>query len=176
MSTRRRSTMLIVAIGAAALLAACAEDSVTGSTAGSTPDAPADATVGIADPTSPGTLPAPAITTSITTPFEGSTPVSSDQIDPGLKPFIDLAVIDLAKRLSVDAADVGVTSATLVQWPDASLGCAQPGLQYAQVSTDGALIVLTANSKAYEYHAGGSRTPFLCEPQPKPTPTTGPGL
>jgi hypothetical protein len=102
--------------------------------------------------------------------------VSSDQIDPGLQPFIDIAVADLAKRLSIDATEVGVTSATLVEWPDSSLGCPQPGLQYTQVSTDGALIVLTANGAPYRYHAGGSRTPFLCEPQPKPTPTTGPGL
>ena len=34
---------------------------------------------------------------------EGSTPVSSEQIDPGLKPYIDIAVADLAQRLSIDA-------------------------------------------------------------------------
>jgi hypothetical protein len=164
--------MLAVAIGAAALMAACAESSITNSTAGSTTDATSDATSDTTQEPSVGTSSVPAVTA----PFEGSTTVSSDQIDPGLKPYIDLAVTDLAKRLSIDATEVGVTSATLVEWPDSSLGCPQPGQQYTQVSTDGSQIVLTANGKTYRYNAGGSRTPFLCEPQPKATPTTGPNL
>ncbi len=99
--------------------------------------------------------------------------MNSGQIDSGLKPYIDIAVADLAQRLSIDVSQVEVTSATLVEWPDAALGCPQPGLQYAQVSTDGSLIVLKASTKAYRYHAGGSRTPFLCEIPSKVTPTTG---
>ena len=47
-------------------------------------------------------------------------------IDPGLQPYIDIAVGDLAERLSADAADITVTSATLVVWPDSSLGCPAP--------------------------------------------------
>ena len=149
MSTCRRFTMQSVVVGAVALLAACADSSITTSTAN-----------------------APSVP-SITAPFEGSTPASAEQIDPGLKPFIDLAVTDLATRLSIDATEVGVSSATLVEWPDSSLGCPQPGQQYAQVSTDGALIVLTADNNTYRYHAGGSTTPFLCEPPPKTAVTTG---
>ena len=99
--------------------------------------------------------------------------MGSDQIDPGLQPYIDIAVADLAKRLSIDATDVGVTSATLEVWSDSSLGCPQPDQQYAQVETDGSLIVLTANGKTYRYHAGGSRTPFLCEQPSKATADHG---
>lgn len=106
----------------------------------------------------------PAATTASTPPpAEGSPTVTTGPIDPGLKPYIDIAVADLAQRLSVDAATIAVTSATLVEWPDSSLGCPQPGTQYAQVSTDGAAIVLVAGDKTYQYNAGGSRQPFLCE-------------
>jgi hypothetical protein len=89
--------------------------------------------------------------------------VSNDQIDSGLQPYIDIAVADLVTRRSIDASAVTVTSATLVVWPDSSLGCPAPGQAYAQVATDGSLIVLTVDGKRYEYHAGGSRPPFLCE-------------
>ena len=99
--------------------------------------------------------------------------MSSDQIDPGLQPYIDIAVADLAKRLSIDEARISVTSATLQEWSDSALGCPQPDQQYAQVSTDGSLIVLTADSKTYRYHAGGSRAPFLCELTSKEPPITG---
>ena len=106
----------------------------------------------------------PAASTSITAAEGRAATVSSDQIDSGLQPYIEVAMADLAKRLSVAAAAVTVTSATLVEWPDSSLGCPAPGQLYAQVITDGALIVLAVDGTPYQYHAGGSRTPFLCEP------------
>ena len=63
-------------------------------------------------------------------------------IDEGLRPFITEATDDLAARLAIDPADVDVLSAVLVTWPDASLGCPQPDMQYAQVVTDGSIIEL----------------------------------
>ena len=50
-----------------------------------------------------------------------------------------------------------------VLWPDASLGCPQPGMKYKQVPQDGALIILQVAGKVYEYHVGGGRGLFLCE-------------
>jgi hypothetical protein len=141
-------------------LTACADSSITSSTA--------DVTAGSAgDSTAPES--SPSVTTI--TP-QGSTPVSSEQIDPGLKPYIDTAVADLAQRLSIEASGISVTSASLQVWSDSSLGCPEPGRQYAQVSTDGSLIVLEADGRSYAYHAGGSRTPFLCEQPAKATSTT----
>lgn len=99
--------------------------------------------------------------------------MGSEQIDPGLKPYIDIAVADLAQRLTLDASAIEVSSATLVEWPDSSLGCPQPGMQYAQMLTDGARIVLNARGKQYRYHAGGSRMPFLCEQPVEEPPSTG---
>jgi hypothetical protein len=89
--------------------------------------------------------------------------MGTNEIDRGLQPYIDIAVADLATRLSVDSSAIQVQSAVLKEWPDSSLGCPQPGMQYAQVQTDGSQIVLLAGGKQYRYHAGGSRPPFFCD-------------
>jgi len=91
-------------------------------------------------------------------------PSGGGTIDPSLAPFIDQARADLAGRLGVDASAITVISAELVEWSDASLGCPRPGMVYAQVPTDGSLIVLSHSGASYRYHTGGSvYVPFLCE-------------
>ncbi len=152
----RPSILVSVLLLANALSAGCADGSVGGSIQESTGQS--------VDGSSPSA--------AVTTP-QGGTPVSNEQIDPGLQPYIDIAVADLALRLSIDATAVDIVSATLAEWPDSGLGCPQPGMQYAQVSTDGSVIVLRVDDKAYRYHSGGSRTPFLCEQPVKSPPTTG---
>jgi hypothetical protein len=85
-------------------------------------------------------------------------------VDPALDGLVQTAIADLARRLSVSAADIAVVSATPVRWPDRSLGCPQPGMVYPQVSVDGARIELANDGAVYSYHHGGSRGPFLCDP------------
>ena len=88
-------------------------------------------------------------------------------IDEGLRPFIDQATEIWPARLAIDPADIEALSAVLVTWPDASLGCPQPGMQYAQVLTDGSIIELGVGAGddmvVYRYHTGGSQRPFLCD-------------
>ena len=76
---------------------------------------------------------------------------------------IDLAVADLAAQLKVDASAITTVSAKSVEWPDKSDGCPQPGMSYPQIPVDGVFIVLSNKATTYEYHGGGSRTPFLCK-------------
>ncbi len=71
------------------------------------------------------------------------------------------AISNLARRLGVDGGQVQVLTAKKVTWPDASLGCPEPGKTYAQVLTPGYLIVLRARDTRYEYH-GNAQTLFLC--------------
>lgn len=98
------------------------------------------------------------------TPSTTSPPSSGTDIDPGLAPLVGLAKVDLGDRLGVGPAAIAVISAELVEWPDTSLGCPQPGMAYTQIPTDGSLIVLAHDSVEYRYHTGGSAsTPFLCE-------------
>lgn len=76
------------------------------------------------------------------------------------------AVDDLAATLDVDAGEVEVVAVEEVTWRDGSRGCAQPGMAYTQALIDGSRITLRAGGRTYEYHAGGSQPPALCE---KPT-------
>jgi hypothetical protein len=101
------------------------------------------------------------------TPMEDSlmpgTVEPAGAVEPGLEALIQQVKEDLALRLSVVAEQITVLEAKAVVWPDASLGCPQPGMRYLQVPQDGALILLGFEDTVYEYHSGGGRDPFLCE-------------
>ena len=64
---------------------------------------------------------------------------------------------DLATRLNVPEADIRMGSAAPTTWVDASLGCPEPGTQYAQVETEGWLLVLNHGTREYTYHADAQR-------------------
>lgn len=93
----------------------------------------------------------------------GDATPSSGAVAPGLASIVDRAVADLAARLAVEPASIVTTSATAVTWPDRSIGCPKPGMNYAQVTVDGARVVLSASGATYDYHSGDDGTPFLCE-------------
>lgn len=107
---------------------------------------------------------------------EGSdtTVIEPGNIDSSLQPFVDMAIADLAGRLGISESEVTALSATLVVWPDTSLGCPQPDMVYAQVPQDGSLIELGAAGKVFRYHTGGNQyTPFLCDQPLAERPPTG---
>jgi hypothetical protein len=72
------------------------------------------------------------------------------------------AIGDLAARFGIDVADVEVESAEEVTWPDGSIGCPLPGMQYTQALVNGTRIVLRADGVDYQYNSGGGRQPFYC--------------
>jgi hypothetical protein len=72
------------------------------------------------------------------------------------------AKADLARRSGVSADDIEVVEARQVTWPDASLGCPEPGMMYAQVLTPGVLVVLSFHRAETRYHAGLSEVPAPC--------------
>ena len=86
-----------------------------------------------------------------------STPYSSD-----IEDLVIQAKEDLADRLSISIDQIKVLEARSVVWPNAGLGCPQPGIRYKQVPVDGALIRLQTNGQVHEYHSGGGRGLFLC--------------
>ena len=89
--------------------------------------------------------------------------------DPALQGVIKAAKEDLAQRLNIPVTQISLVEAKSVVWPDSSLGCPQPGMQYKQVPEDGARILLQAQKITYEYHTGGRRGLFLCEKNSKAT-------
>jgi hypothetical protein len=73
-------------------------------------------------------------------------------------PVVAAAVADLARRRGVDAARIAVAGAEPLDWPDAGLGCPEPGRSYAQVITPGWRIQLTLDGQTITYHANRSGT------------------
>ena len=71
--------------------------------------------------------------------------------------LVDLAKEDLARREGLSAGGIAPVRVEAVQWSDASLGCPQPGMAYAQVITAGFRIVLRAGRRRYEYHSDRRR-------------------
>ena len=97
---------------------------------------------------------------SATLPPQETTPVATRALRPTVG---ELAVADLAKQLGIATESITVRSVEAVEWSDASLGCPEPGMMYAQVITPGYRIVLEANGQSYEYHTG-SGTIVRCTP------------
>jgi hypothetical protein len=60
---------------------------------------------------------------------------------------------DLAARLKIDPESIETISTRSTTWPDASLGCPEPGMSYAQMETKGYLIDLKAQGKTFTYHS-----------------------
>lgn len=95
-------------------------------------------------------------------PEPGSSPVETppaaiDQVLPAAKDH-------LAQELGLAVDEVEATSIEAVEWPDASLGCPQPGEAYAQVITPGYRVILEVNGKEYEVHTDRSgRAIVICE-------------
>ena len=132
-------------LAATALLAGCAVELVTPSAAEAPlPIAPGDANV----PNEPAM---PEMTTA---GVDAST----------AQPFAERALTTLAEA-NVDPAAVTSIRVEAVEWPDAGLGCPQPGQMYAAVITPGYRIALDTDSNTYAVHTSSRLDgPFvLCE-------------
>ncbi|NIN69986.1 MAG: hypothetical protein GTO63_35950 [Anaerolineae bacterium] len=92
-----------------------------------------------------------------------STPAATE-VEPPAKAeqAILLAREDLARRLGLAPEAIRLVSVEAVEWSDASLGCPQPGMMYAQVITPGFRVVLEAEGQTYEYHTDTGRLVVLC--------------
>jgi hypothetical protein len=151
------------------VLAGCSPASLTGLTEATAPVQTTDiiATAVNATAVQPAaTDQHPTILAGSPTPEEESMPgidVKPPNYNPALQPLVSQAVDDLAQRLRLEPAQIEVIEARAVVWPDASLGCPQPGMRYIQVPQDGALVRLRAAGQDYEYHSGGGQGLFLCE-------------
>lgn len=81
----------------------------------------------------------------------GTTPTTAAS---GPSGKVAAAIADLAGRIGVDESAITVVEEREVTWPDSSLGCPEPGVQYLQRLTNGVLVVLEAQGRRYEYHGG----------------------
>ena len=79
-----------------------------------------------------------------------------------LQAKVDSALQDAARRTQLDVAQLRVTLAEAVTWPDGALGCPEPGRQYSQVLVSGFRIRIEAGAQTLEYHGSLRGQPFLC--------------
>ena len=98
----------------------------------------------------------------------------SPVIETALTPLISQATKMLAGMLDIEASEINVIEARSVVWPDAALGCPEPGMSYIQVPKEGALIQLAVGDSIYFYHMGEGRELFLCENPTQVSPPTAP--
>ncbi len=80
-----------------------------------------------------------------------------------LETVIEAAKTDLAQTLSISSEKIVLVEAKEVTWSDASLGCPQPDMLYAQVLTPGTLVKLQYEGTDYEYHGGTRGALTLCK-------------
>ena len=114
------------------------------------------------DSAQPQALPTATFATTISLKEQPmSQPLSPAQYQPWAQ-LVDRAKADLAKQLSVAAADIKVLAAEAVTWPDGSLGCPQPGMMYTQALVAGYFIRLQVGQTIANYHGGGQGEPFRC--------------
>jgi hypothetical protein len=98
-----------------------------------------------------------------------STPETSDvqlpekgDVPSAPRKIVEKAKSDLVKQFGVDASQIRVVEARAVDWPDASLGCPQPDMTYAQVVTPGYWVLLEVEGRQYPYHTDQNEQVTLC--------------
>ena len=98
-------------------------------------------------------------------PVDTPTVMTASEMDipPGSEQAVAAAIEDLTEQSGTPADEIAIVSVEPVEWSDASLGCPQEGMMYAQVITPGFLIILEAGGQQYEYHANQRDTVVLCQ-------------
>ncbi len=147
----------VVGMIALAMLAAACGSLPFAVTATPTPSATPSPS-GAARPASP-TTPEP---TAVPTPVVSVQGLSGAPTQ--AEPSVRTAAADLAGRLGLpEGAEVTLKAVTERQWPDASLGCPQPGVVYAQVITPGYEVVIEVAGEEYTYHTDKRANVVACE-------------
>lgn len=123
------------------------------------PDDGAAPTSSVAETTPTTSAPDPDSTTT-TTIGDLEMPADNDEVE-------GAALADLASRLGVSPEEITVVRVRQVDWPDASLGCPEEGMAYAQVVTPGFQVLLQVDGRAFDYHAGTEGEVFLCPSKEK---------
>jgi len=86
-------------------------------------------------------------------------PVTTIEIPKGLRRAV---VEDAAKRFRVPPSAVVLARAERVTWPDASLGCPEPGRSYLQAQVAGFRVVARTTAGELLYHTDNGETFASC--------------
>jgi hypothetical protein len=92
----------------------------------------------------------------------GAPPSAPPTVPRGLQEVVGAARADAARQTGLRADEFEVVSAEPVTWRDGSLGCPQPGRMYTMALVPGYRVLLRAQGKQFDYHAGARGTLLLC--------------
>ena len=92
-------------------------------------------------------------------------------------PAVLAAVEMLSGELGINASDITVLEVEAVTWPDASLGCPEPGVFYIQILSPGYRVRLAVDGVEYIYHTDQGQSAVSCEETNMPDSTeSSPGI
>ena len=103
-----------------------------------------------------------SMTTPSETPARTSTPPSARPESQVPRAILVPILNQAAKLANVPVQQLGIVRAEAVVWNDGSLGCPEPGMEYAQALTNGYWVVVSAAGQTYDFHAGRDGTFRLC--------------
>jgi hypothetical protein len=96
--------------------------------------------------------------TTTTRPAEVTTTVDTEN----LEQVAVQARAQLAQELQTSEGNLKLVSTQPVTWRDASVGCPEPNQGYAQVLTEGYLVVFEYDGDQYEVHQAVDSEPIVC--------------
>jgi ABC-type glycerol-3-phosphate transport system substrate-binding protein len=100
----------------------------------------------------------PAEPTTTTQPAEVTTTADTEQ----LEQVAIRARSELAAELETAEGNLKLVSVQPVTWRDASVGCPEPDQGYAQVLTEGYLVIFEYDGEQYEVHQAVDADPMVC--------------
>ncbi|MFO7742386.1 MAG: hypothetical protein R6X31_08745, partial [Anaerolineae bacterium] len=102
-------------------------------------------------PASPIETPQPRLTRTPTPLRQGTPPIETRPTrPPRAQDAVEAARTFLVDHLEVPVAQIQLLYVEPQTWPDAGLGCPEPGQAYAQVVTPGYRLVLQVGTRQYE--------------------------
>jgi hypothetical protein len=98
------------------------------------------------------------------TPAPRSTPKSSQPQTQVPQAILGSILNEASKLANVPREHLVIVRAEAVVWSDGSLGCPEPGMEYAQALVRGYWVVVNAAGQEYDFRAGNDGNFRLCPP------------
>lgn len=103
---------------------------------------------------------------SMTTPSETPAPTSTPQMS-RVESQVPEAILgpilnEAAKLANVPPQQLVIVRAEAVVWNDGSLGCPEPGMEYAQALINGYWVLIKAAGQTFDFRVGGGGSFRLC--------------
>ncbi len=106
---------------------------------------------------------APAIEANkFATDNQESVVIEDGALPSGAESLVVLVKADLAQRLGVEITAITLVITKPITWPDATLGCPKPGMDFSPVEIPGYILQLKVDGKEYMYHTDDVSRVILC--------------